>query len=126
MNNERVWQQLPISKDRRATSFFPLAYPHTKVQVRHAGDPLLAALNLTEERGSLDFGVESRKQLAAGITGLVITLIVIACTLLRCSGALRGYARFLFESTEGGGWRYVRERRGQRSEDYMADEDSEG
>jgi hypothetical protein len=60
-----------------------MAYPSLTFEIRHSGDPLLLALNLTPD-GKLNFGQKSEEQLAAGIIGLVISLFISVLLLLKC------------------------------------------
>ena len=62
-------------------SHFPMNYEPMTFKVRHSGDPLLAALNITPRKGSLDFGESSKKTMHSGLIFLVISigLFVLDC-----------------------------------------------
>lgn len=51
------------------------------VNVRHGGDPLLAAINITPKPGSLDFGEKSYVELKSGVIFLILSvaLLVVDC-----------------------------------------------
>ena len=60
--------------DKRHPQTFPLQYQPLEFHVRHAGDPLLAALNINSK---LDFGMPSLDKKSAGVTFLIISIIVL-------------------------------------------------
>lgn len=50
INNLQVWQKLPNPADK-SENLFPLKPLYAFFQIRHGGDPLLAALNIAESPG---------------------------------------------------------------------------
>ena len=64
--------------------FFPLKFPSLEFKIRHSGDPLMMALNITPERGSLNFGMKAGQQLTAGILGLCVSVIIMGVICWKC------------------------------------------
>ena len=81
-----MFKKLPITKDEPVESFFPLSYEGFKLTVRHGGDPLIAAINLTPKRGTFQFGDTSKTIFMQGLMMILISsialLILITYTVL--------------------------------------------
>lgn len=73
-NNKVVWQKMYLDSRHPKEQFFPLQYQPLEFHVRHAGDPLLAALNINH---SLNFGMSSTDKKSAGVTFLIISIFVL-------------------------------------------------
>lgn len=76
INNLQIWEKLMLDKTRPVSMFFPMNYPTLEFQVRHSSDPLMLALNITPEKGSFDFGLNSSEQLVSGIFGLCASVFI--------------------------------------------------
>jgi hypothetical protein len=58
-----------------------MEYKTFELTVRHGGDPLIAAINLTPVRGSFNFGDPSKGMFLEGL----IFLIASSCAIVACS-----------------------------------------
>ena len=77
-----VWQKLYVNELRPVDQLFSRHNFHPlKIIVRHGGDPIVAALNLSNKPGGLEFGESSRELMIRGATFIIISLIffVIIC-----------------------------------------------
>jgi hypothetical protein len=63
------------------------------VQVRHAGDPILAAINLSGIPGSVNFGMNSTEERIAGFTFLIIFLSILILIVYKFKTACPDYFR---------------------------------
>jgi len=61
---------------------FPVKYSDVAFQVRHGGDPLLAALNLAKTPGRLTFGQSRGEKLVISIFSISLSTVV-SCGILR-------------------------------------------
>ena len=58
-----------------------MSFEPMTIKVRHGGDPLLAALNITPKPGSLDFGEKSSVNFHTGLILLIFSsiLLIVDC-----------------------------------------------
>lgn len=79
-NMKVVWQKMFMSRRKTADFFFPLKHKPVQFHIRHAGDPLLAALDINK---NLNFGLSSEEKEAQGVVLLVFSLIILFCGVWR-------------------------------------------
>ena len=51
-----MYEKMKVTKNTKQSTFFPFEFKSFKLTVRHGGDPLIAAMNLTPVKGSFNFG----------------------------------------------------------------------
>mmetsp|Transcript_9019 Transcript_9019/g.13789 ORF Transcript_9019/g.13789 Transcript_9019/m.13789 type:complete len:306 (+) Transcript_9019:648-1565(+) len=75
-----VWYPFPINTKAYNKHLLPYKFRPAVLTIRHGGDPLMAALNVTSG-GSLNFGNASDEKMARGISFMFISvfLIIIIC-----------------------------------------------
>lgn len=77
VNDIQSFEKHFFSPKTNFSSHWPMDYSPMTISVRHSGDPLLAALNLTPKRGSLDFGEKSGTSMQQGIMFLGFSIFLI-------------------------------------------------
>ena len=79
-NMKVVWQKMYLDSRHPTMQFFPLKYPPIEFHIRHAGDPLLAALNINH---NLDFGMSNEEKKSTATATMVVSIIILICGSLR-------------------------------------------
>mmetsp|Transcript_18122 Transcript_18122/g.30957 ORF Transcript_18122/g.30957 Transcript_18122/m.30957 type:complete len:280 (+) Transcript_18122:685-1524(+) len=88
INQKQVWQKLYVQKNRPVSLLFPFKFQPLEVTLRHGGDPIIAAENLTPQQGSFDFGESSRQKFinATTLMSTAFFLIILICLRFKREG----------------------------------------
>ena len=74
-NNLVVYEEIKFNNDQTVKSVYQKKHPGMQFQIRHGGDPLMVALNLSPK---LNFGETGSEDFRAGLK-LIICSIVLGC-----------------------------------------------